>query len=234
MFSFRILLSFAILFTLSSCAKTISDLKAVGDKPQLSKLDPPVTWGVKSDSATRNPNSLWQPGSRDFFKDSRARGLGDILTVIVTVNDSAKMNNATTTTRTTNEDFGMTGLFDLQNQGYNITNAPIVGTTSGNSLAGTGVINRTDAINVNVAAMVKHILPNGNLIIEGTQEIRINTEVRELSIAGIVRQEDISAENSVTSAQIAEARISYGGRGNLSRVQQPRYGSQILDILLPW
>ena len=220
---------------LVSCASTIEELKNVGKRPALSEVDPPVVWAKSNEPVVaQNANSLWQPGSRDFFRDNRARRIGDILKVNVLIQDYAKLNNQTTTTRKNSEDMGLTGLFGLQRLKQKVMTSPLVDTTSDNSIAGTGLVDRKENIKIEVAAMVKKIFPNGSLVIYGSQEIRINSEIRELSVEGIVRQEDISADNSVNSDQIAEARISYGGRGNLSRAQQPRYGSQILDIVLPW
>jgi flagellar L-ring protein FlgH len=81
---------------------------------------------------------------------------------------------------------------------------------------------------------VTQVLPNGNLVVQGRQELRVNFEVRELQITGVIRQQDISSTNTVSYTKLAEARISYGGRGQLTDVQQPRYGQQLLDIIAPF
>ncbi|TIV92058.1 MAG: flagellar basal body L-ring protein, partial [Mesorhizobium sp.] len=97
-----------------------------------------------------------------------------------------------------------------------------------------GEIKRSEDIELNVAAVVTEVLPNGNLMIRGSQEVRVNYELRVLTIAGMVRPSDIGAENTIPYERIAEARISYGGRGRASEVQQPAYGQQVLDQVLPF
>ena len=115
-----------------------------------------------------------------------------------------------------------------------VTNASLVSATSNTGTLGDGKIDRTDSITTKVAAIVTQVLPNGNLVIEGRQETRVNAEVRELSITGIVRPQDITTSNTINFEQIAEARLAYGGRGILTDLQTPRYGQQIYDILFPF
>ena len=108
-------------------------------------------------------------------------------------------------------------------------------TADGNSSSdGKGSINRQDQLLTNVAAVVTQLLPNGNFVIEGKQEVRVNFEIRQLVVAGVVRPEDIDSDNSIDLPKIAEARVAYGGRGQLMDVQQPRYGQQVMDVLLPF
>jgi flagellar L-ring protein precursor FlgH len=183
----------------------------------------------------RQANSLWQSGARSFLKDQRARAVGDIMTVIVTINDEANTDNETTRNRTTTDNAQINGLLGTQTHwlaGIDPTNVLDVPSTTTN--AGVGKVQRTDQITTRVGAEVTQILPNGNLVIQGKQETLINYEIREIGITGIVRPEDIANDNTVTYDKVAEARITYAGRGQLMDVQQPRYGHQLLDILFPF
>jgi len=185
------------------------------------------------------PNSLWRVGAKQFFRDQRASRVGDILTVVVRINDQADIENETERTRNTGENANLSNFLGFENElgsvlpdGVNPGQLAQFGSDSEHS--GEGEVDRSEDIEVTMAAIVKDVLPNGNLVIEGRQEVRVNFEVRELVIAGIVRPEDISAQNTIEHSQIAEARVSYGGRGQLTEIQQPRYGQQIYDILFPF
>ena len=181
-------------------------------------------------------NSLWRTGSRAFFKDQRAQQVGDIVTVKVSVTDKANLDNETKRSRTNSENFGATNLFGAESKiaGGGADPKALLNTGSTSSSDGSGSVARKEELVTNVAAVVTQVLPNGNLVVEGKQEIRVNFEVRELIVAGIIRPEDIEGDNTVSSTKIAEARIAYGGRGQITDVQQPRYGQQVMDIVLPF
>lgn len=184
-------------------------------------------------------NSLWRVGAKAFFRDQRASQVGDILTVNIDISDSAQIANETKRSRDNSEKADLTNFLGFESKlGKVLPNAvnpsALAGFGSGSSHAGTGEVDRSEDIKLKVAAIVVDVLPNGNLVIQGRQEVRVNFEVRELLIAGIVRPQDISSENTIRHTQIAEARISYGGRGQLTDVQQPRYGQQLYDILFPF
>jgi flagellar L-ring protein precursor FlgH len=172
-----------------------------------------------------------------LFKDQRAHQIGDLLTVTVNITDQANFANETQRSRTATEDSGITAflgssLFGQRAQsvlpGRFLTADSTMGTD------GKGTITRQETLQTNVAAIVTQVLPNGNLVVEGKQEIRVNYEKRELIVAGIVRPEDIQSDNTIDSSKIAQARIAYGGHGEISDIQQPRYGSQVMDVLLPF
>jgi flagellar L-ring protein precursor FlgH len=229
---------------LSGCAY-LDRLKDVGQPPPLSVVDNPTTRpGYKpvqmpmpaAQPASYNPNSLWRNGSRAFFKDQRAHQIGDILTVKVNITDKAIIDNETKRSRASNDDSGVDNFFGKPKLPILNTPVPtrIFTSDSTTSTDGKGSVNRSEALVTNVAAVVTQVLPNGNLVIEGKQEIRVNFEIRELIVAGIVRPEDIESDNTIESTKIAQARIAYGGHGQLTDMQQPRYGQQVLDVLLPF
>ncbi len=183
-----------------------------------------------------SPNSLWRNGSRAFFKDQRAHQIGDILTIKVKIADKAQLDNQTKRERTAGEDSGITNLFGLTKLPFTRQAIPnrLLTTDSTTTNDGKGNINRQEILQTNVAAVVTQVLPNGNLVIEGKQEVRVNFEMRELIVAGIVRPEDIEADNTMDSQKIAQARISYGGRGQITDIQQPRWGQQLFEHIMPF
>ncbi|GMO15318.1 MULTISPECIES: flagellar basal body L-ring protein FlgH [Bradyrhizobium] len=229
---------------LGGCS-SIDRLSQIGEQPKLSAIDNPTTQPgykpvqmpmPKPEVASYNPNSLWRNGSRAFFKDQRARQVGDLLTVTVNITDKANIANETQRSRTNKEDSGVTDFIGSKTitQANKILPGRILTADSTASSDGKGSVNRTEALQTNVAAVVTQVLPNGNLVVEGKQEIRVNYEIRELVVAGIVRPEDIQSDNTIDSTKIAQARIAYGGRGQITDVQQPRYGQQVMDVLLPF
>lgn len=183
--------------------------------------------------------SLFRNGAGAFFRDQRAGRVGDILTVRIRIADRADVGNSTSRSRTGSEGAGISALLGLQTPLAKllpgaVDPAKLVATESTSKSDGSGSISRSETINMTVAATVVGVIPNGNLAIRGRQEVRVNYELRELVISGIVRPEDIARDNSIPHSQIAEARISYGGRGRLSDAQQDRWGQQIYDALFPF
>jgi len=230
---------------LTAGCSAIDRLKTIGDAPPLAAIDNPTSQaGYKPvhmpmpmpQYATYNPNSLWRNGSRAFFKDQRAHQVGDILTVKVNITDKANIANETQRSRKNAEDSGIDNFFGKSKVPIMNSGVPtrIFTADSTASSDGKGSVNRNETLTTNVAGVVMQVLPNGNLVIEGKQEIRVNYEIRELIVAGVVRPADIESDNTIDSSKIAEARIAYGGRGQITDVQQPRYGQQVLDVLLPF
>ncbi len=175
--------------------------------------------------------SLWRPGSRAFFKDQRAAQVGDLLTVLVDITDAADFENNGTATRTGSEATGVPSLFGLKQK---LLNTASVSTNSTNSNVSTGSTKRTETVTLRLAGTITQVLPNGNFVVSARQEVRVNSELRILQVSGIVRPQDITGDNTITHDRMAEARISYGGKGQLTDLQTPRYGQQLMDIILPF
>ncbi len=232
---------------LSGC-NLFNRLAEIGSTPPLTQIQNPtqapgyrpVSMPMPRPVAiAHKPNSLWRPGARSFFKDQRAARVGDILTMLITIDDSAAISNASTRARTNTEDASINALFGYESSlsrvlPETIDPGSLIDVDSETSNSGTGTVDRSEEINLKIAAVVTQVLPNGNLVIHGRQEVRVNYDVRQLQVAGIVRREDITALNTIDYDKVAEARISYGGEGQIMDVQQPRYGMQVLDVLLPF
>jgi flagellar L-ring protein precursor FlgH len=198
-----------------------------------------VLGGHDTSERPASANSLWRNGARAFFHDQRASKVGDILTVLINIKDNAVLQNETDTSRQTAGDNGVSHFFGLENLVSkalpgNPDTAHLVTTGSTTSMTGKGAVNRSEAVSLTIAAQVNRVLPNGNLVIEGRQEVRINQELRELTVAGIVRPEDIAADNTVQHTQIAQARVSYGGRGAVTRVNKVPVGQALTQALSPF
>jgi flagellar L-ring protein precursor FlgH len=244
----RVLKACALLAVLSiaSGCSAIDRMSQIGEKPKLTEIENPTAQPgykpvqmpmPKPETASYNANSLWRNGSRAFFKDQRAARIGDILTITVKFTDKANMANESQRSRSSKEDSGITDFIGAKTMGLQaqkVLPGKILVTESAGSYDGKGSVVRQENLETSVAAVVTQVLPNGNLVVEGKQEVRVNFEIRELIVAGIVRPEDIQSDNTIDSAKIAQARIAYGGRGQITDVQQPRYGQQVTDILLPF
>lgn len=184
-------------------------------------------------------NSLWVSDRQTFFKDQRASDVGDIITVLINIQDQARVENESERRRITSEDASASSLIGLE-AGLSeilpeaIDPTSLIDADSNSQHIGTGNIERRDQINLQLAALVTQILPNGNMVIHGTQEVVVNFEKRILGIDGVIRPQDITINNTVPYQQIAEARITYGGEGQMTDAQQPRYGQQLYDIVFPF
>jgi flagellar L-ring protein precursor FlgH len=232
---------------LAGCGN-LQRLSEVGRPPSMTQpSDPtqeasyrPMTMPMPApQTAVPMANSLWRTGSRAFFKDQRAAQVGDILTVLVNISDAASLKNNTTANRKGNESLGLPNLLGLETTaiprlltGADMNN--LVGLSSANGNTGTAEMKRDETVTLRLAGVVTQVLPNGNLVVAARQEVRVNSELRELQVAGVIRPQDIGSDNTVRHDRMAEARIAYGGRGQLTDVQAPRWGQQVLDIVLPF
>lgn len=225
---------------LTACAEKMADFNkepaltpvGAGLRPnrvaELSDMPPPMP--------NRKGNSLWSDSSVDLFRDPRAARVGDVVTVKISIKDKASLDNTSERARNSKNVFGLSNSYDLSYGQAKATGAGKGASdiAANTSTKGTGAISRSESIDLLVAAVVSEVLPNGNLVVSGTQEVRVNQEVRVLNVAGVLRPRDISTDNTVSYDKIAEARISYGGRGRITEVQQPGWGHQLLDLFAPF
>lgn len=186
----------------------------------------------------RDP-SLWSAGRGSLLGDRRASLRGDIVTVVIEIDESAEISNSTSRSRGGSESFGLPSLFGLPQRidrhlPEDASMSDAFSAQSSSESSGQGSVRRNEELTLRIAATVIETLPNGILQIQGSQEVRVNNEIRELLVSGYVRPADISRQNEITYDKIASARISYGGRGDISAVQRPRYGQQIADVVLPF
>ncbi len=237
--------AFIIAFlSLAACGR----LDQVGKAPEFSPLEgsyqhhamysTPLPEDILPQTPT-DASSLWTAGRSSLFGDRRAAQRGDILTVVIEIDDKAEISNSSGRNRAGTESMGVPSLFGIPQRlddqlPAGASMAEAVSTNGTSSYKGSGNVSRNEKLTLRVAATVVEELANGVLRIEGQQEVRVNFELRELIISGYVRPIDISRQNEITYDKIAGARISYGGRGQITDVQQPRYGQQVADILLPF
>ncbi len=240
-------LYFCTIFLLTACGAT-DRLANIGKVPEVSPIENPlnaqnyqrVSMPMPPQNTTmRENNSLWGGNKQTFFKDQRASTIGDILTVMIDIDDEAELENESERSRSSDEDVNLNNLLGIETQlgkvlPEAVTGADLIdfGTTSRSR--GQGSTEREEEVRMTLAATVTQILPNGNMVIQGRQEVRVNFEKRVLELAGVIRPEDIMTDNTISYDKIAEARISYGGKGQITDMQQPRYGQQAYDILFPF
>ncbi|WP_299618716.1 flagellar basal body L-ring protein FlgH [uncultured Tateyamaria sp.] len=183
--------------------------------------------------------SLWSRHRGSLLGDRRAIQRGDIMTVVIEIDDEAEISNRTNRSRSGSETLGVPQLIGLPQRlderlPEGASSSELVSINSGSNSTGDGSVRRNEKLTLRVAATIIDVLPNGVLSIAGSQELRVNFEMRELLVSGYVRPEDISRKNEITYDKIASARVSYGGRGQITDVQQPRIGQQVLDAVLPF
>ena len=243
----QILLGSVLTLSLPACSGA-ERLAEIGRAPDMTPIENPQTKAdyravsmpmPAPEVALKQKNSLWASNRQAFFEDQRADNIGDILTVTLDIKDKAELDNETERTRDANEDAGLNALLGYEAdlaavlpEAVNTT--ALVGAESTSRSTGSGSIDREEKINMKLAATVMQILPNGNMVIQGRQEVRVNFEKRILELAGVIRPQDITIDNTISYDKIAEARVSYGGKGQITDVQQPRYGQQVYDVLFPF
>jgi flagellar L-ring protein FlgH len=228
---------------LSGCG-ALDRLSEVGRDPKMTPTadptkDPkwrPISMPMPAGQPSPNQaNALWRSGSRAFFKDQRAAQVGDIVTVLVNMNDAANLKNVTSAVRTGSESAGVPNFFGIEAMlPAAVDPSKLVSASSTNSNVGTGQIQRNEAVTLRLAGVVTQVLPNGNLVIAASQEFMVNSELRNLRVTGVIRPQDIASDNTVHHDRMAEARIAYGGKGQLTDLQRARWGQQMMDIIAPF
>jgi flagellar L-ring protein precursor FlgH len=232
-----------IAMSLAGCG-TLDRLSMVGRDPAMTGTEDPTKdtkWRPVSmpmpaaHLAPSEANTLWRSGSRAFFKDQRAAQVGDIVTVLVRMNDNANLKNVTSAARSSTESGGIPNFFGLEAILPKAVNpATLISASSSNNNTGTGQIQRNEAVTLRLAGIVTQVLPNGNLVVAASQEFMVNSELRDLRVTGVIRPQDIASDNTVLHDRMAEARIAYGGKGQLTELQRARWGQQMMDILMPF
>jgi flagellar L-ring protein FlgH len=239
----RIVLAVVLAGTMSGCG-ALDRMASVGRDPTMTPTadptkDPkwrPVSMPMPAGQASPNEaNALWRSGSRAFFKDQRAAQVGDIVTVLINMNDNANLKNVTTASRTGSQAAGVPNFFGVEAMlPPTVDASKLLSASSSNSNVGTGQIQRNEAVTLRLAGIVTQVLPNGNLVVAASQEFMVNAELRELRVTGVIRPQDIASDNTVHHDRMAEARIAYGGKGQLTDLQRARWGQQMMDIIAPF
>ena len=225
---------------LSGCSQTPQTIREIGNAPSMSPIGsglqfsqaPQLASYPKRPQNMNNGYSLWSDSQAALFKDARALNIGDILTVNIRINDKANFDNETDLEKTNSRKSGWNA--DATIFGWNPKTESTYGFDGTSEMNGKGSTTRAEQLNLLVAAVVTGVLDNGNLLISGSQEVRVNHEIRILNVAGIVRPQDVDAENEISYEKIAEARISYGGRGVSTDVQKPTWGQDLLNRITPF
>ncbi|MEZ5897842.1 MAG: flagellar basal body L-ring protein FlgH [Parvularculaceae bacterium] len=248
---YRLALSFCALMGAASCA---GELGHMGRAPKFSEPGgdagrlaapaaapdaPFMAYAPPAEHVEKTSGSLWSSGPDSLFGDRRARGVGDIVTIVVEIDDEAEMRNRTERKRSGSDEINVPALLGAGSLAEQVLPGgagldPAIDAGSSATSKGEGTIRRNEKITLRVAAIVRGVMPNGHLVVQGSQEVRVNYELRDLQVAGIIRPEDISRANTITYDKIAEARISYGGRGQITDLQKARYGQQIIDLISPF
>ncbi len=227
---------------LSAATSACASLKERLSAPQFTSQGLTPFLGAEIDTpeqASETPGTLWRSGPESLFGDRRARTVGDILTVVVEINDQAEIQNRSQRRRDATEAVSAPSLLGLNTLAQRVLPGgagldPVIDASSESQLNADGAVRRRERITLRIAATVVEVMPNGNLFVIGSQEVLVNDEMRDLRVQGVVRREDIARTNVIPYDKIAEARIAYGGRGEMSRAVRTRYGQRVIDLVSPF
>lgn len=232
-------LAIASALSLAACQELVRPevtplANGLGTQPNVA-LNMPVSI---PEPATPQHGSLWVPGSKQFFKDSRAHTVGDIITILVTENATAKVEAKTDSSRSHDQKAGLLDFLNLEGKlkerGIPLGSTNLVNTNSERTFSGDGKTDRKDSLTASIAAVITQVMPNGLLVVQGQREVVVNYEKQVMTLQGLIRPEDISSQNTISSGKIAEARIAYAGRGVVDEAQTPQYGVRWIDKVLPF
>ncbi|HIJ80670.1 MAG TPA: flagellar basal body L-ring protein FlgH [Desulfuromonadales bacterium] len=223
----KIIVLLAIATALCGCAVEKTRVRASGIDDQVQR---PV--------ADYSSGSIWQASSGSVFEDFKARRRGDIVTIVITETASASKAAKTDTSRGTTLNAGIPNFMGLEKVGLLKNNigdlSKLINASVDSTYKGSGSTSRQENLNATIAARVIDVFPNGNMFIEGRRNIRVNNEDQEIILEGTVRSRDITANNTVASTNIADARISYSGRGIVSDRQGPGWLMNVVDKVWPF
>ncbi len=231
----------ALLFGCATPPVVQSESPARKLAPSAQMTQPAQMASLASHDATAN-GSLWvENGGRslgEMFVNAKARRIGDIVTIRIVESSSASNKASTDTDRASSLDVGLSSFFKLEDefpstQAFFNPFSPAQASYE-SEFEGTGSTVRSGALEAYISARIVQILPNGNFVIEGNREVRVNNENQIITLTGVVRPRDISGENVVQSTYIADARISYSGSGIVNDQQRPGWLVRILDNIWPF
>jgi len=180
--------------------------------------------------------SLWPTDDHVFlFADRKALRVGDSVTVAIVENAQANNTADTDLSRTSAIKAGLSDFFHQKKfLGLFKLGDDLITSSSDNSFKGAGSTTRQGQLTATITAIVKEVLPNGNLVVQGTRSVAVNHEEQYITITGVVRPEDINRDNVVLSSQVADANISIGGVGVVADKQRGGWGTWVFDLIWPF
>jgi flagellar L-ring protein precursor FlgH len=180
-----------------------------------------------------SPGSLFTASGRlaDSARDVRASEVNDIVTIVVNEAASAVVNGTSVSSRKSSVNTSITAAYGITNPRLN----NLLGTSNDIELAGAGSTSRNLSLSTTISARVVEVQPNGNLVIEGTKDIGVNSDKQSITVHGIVRPADLSSANMVNSVQVANLSIKVTGKGVVGdAIRRPNFLYRFLLGLLPF
>jgi flagellar L-ring protein precursor FlgH len=204
-------------------------------QPPVNKF-PALEQQLDKPRASYGNGSLWQGSGGGLVDDFKARGKGDILTVVISETASASKEATTGTSRASDVAAGIPNLMGLEKAGINkyMDLSKLLNASVSSKFNGSGSTTRKENLNATITARVIDVLANGNMLIEGHRNVLVNNEDQIIILTGTVRPRDVTPDNLVNSNLIADARIAYSGKGIISDRQQPGWLMGVIDKVWPF